>query len=81
MALVGYSSSEDELEKEDEENEPLPSFTCDFIGDEKRFASESRNAANIENDGRVRSFAHKHGNWATSVFVPGKHITKVPFAI
>ncbi|KAL5962627.1 U6 snRNA phosphodiesterase [Taenia solium] len=67
MALVGYSSSEDEDGCEDKEGSILPSFTCDVESDGVRFAESGRISCS---DGRVRGFAHKHGNWATCVFFP-----------
>uniref|UniRef100_A0A5K3F0N6 U6 snRNA phosphodiesterase 1 n=1 Tax=Mesocestoides corti TaxID=53468 RepID=A0A5K3F0N6_MESCO len=66
MALVGYSSSEEEPEN-GEEYSTLPHFMCDLEGDMVRFGNQSRNPPT---DGRLRNFPHKHGNWATSVFAP-----------
>lgn len=72
MALVQYSSSEAEDSDNNEVLESPSAFLEAFDGDAVRLSSSK---ANILEDScsekRVRSFAHQHGNWATSVFIPG----------
>ncbi|VDM22439.1 unnamed protein product [Hydatigera taeniaeformis] len=69
MALVDYSSSEDEAGCGNEHDFILPPFVYDAKSDVVRFAEIGRTSCS---DGRVRSFAHRHGNWATCVFLPGR---------
>ncbi|CDS40845.1 expressed conserved protein [Echinococcus multilocularis] len=78
MALVGYSSSEDEDGCKDKEHSVLPSFTYDVEGDRVRFAESGRKS---HSNGRVRGFAHKHGNWATCVFLPASAPLKLFFGV
>lgn len=68
MALVDYSSSDDEHDSEIYQSSILPPFTRDFDGDRVRFLDPHNFSLS---DGRVRGFAHIHGNWAACVFIPG----------
>ncbi|KAM7540841.1 hypothetical protein Aperf_G00000035033 [Anoplocephala perfoliata] len=67
MALVEYSSSDSDEESHEKGSLVLPPFTCDIKGDTVRFLEPSKSS---ESTGLVRSFAHQHGNWATSVYLP-----------
>ena len=71
MALVEYSSSEDEKESELGCSSVLPSFSFDIKEDTVRFSGSGKMSSS---DGRARRFAHKHGNWATCVFIPGDYL-------
>nr|VZI50748.1 unnamed protein product [Spirometra erinaceieuropaei] len=63
MALVDYSSSEGE------ETLELPRSLEQFVSDEKRFSTQQGRMSSHQT-GRVRSFPHIHGNWASCVFIP-----------
>lgn len=45
---------------------PTPNINCKHLVEAEERPSEE----NSRNDGKVRSFAHERGNWATYVFVP-----------
>ncbi len=67
MSLVDYASSSD-----DEPCQSLPSFTSFDTGpsgDEHRL-TEVGPENETSSLGRIRSFPHQRGNWATSVFIP-----------
>lgn len=68
-ALQNYSSSEDEAvyEKEEEKSKrkvlPIPKDIIDIY----RSNTEEKNT---NHQGKIRTFAHKKGNWATHVYIP-----------
>ncbi|KAM7540840.1 hypothetical protein Aperf_G00000035033 [Anoplocephala perfoliata] len=64
---IEYSSSDSDEESHEKGSLVLPPFTCDIKGDTVRFLEPSKSS---ESTGLVRSFAHQHGNWATSVYLP-----------
>lgn len=72
MPLVDYSSSEeDEIQHQCEENKiKLPNMIRNIqFG---RPTIEELSAAASSHDGRVRSFAHERGNWATYLYIDCK---------
>lgn len=77
MALVEYSSSESDGGSQEKEKSILPPFSCDIEGDTVRFLESNKSS---ESSGLVRGFTHQHGNWATSVFLPGNCLFRMIFS-
>lgn len=78
--LVNYSSSESSDAEDDDKNEaeseslkkmkqkpplPLPDDIRNLFSDKKKVVDERS-----QHQGRVRSFPHEEGNWATHIFIP-----------
>lgn len=76
LSLVDYSSSE-ESDNIDEKNNPLPILQKEIPQlplplrlTNNLLNSESQNDKPEDHSGRIRSFPHERGNWATYGFIP-----------
>lgn len=69
MSLVNYSSSSSETEDSELEQMLLPKEIKQLNGiNNDNPLEDSTN----QHDGRIRSFPHERGNWATFVSIPCK---------